>query len=403
MVLKGGYTEEQTVNTGVSVQSALGIGENGTTNTIDINFAGAGSSFWQTGGNDVWLGFNLTSAAAQPYQFNGFGISGGSLTISANSGLIETSEVGIEVYSNATLNMGTTQTGALSSLQLQNGTGYIGVYGGTMNLFGSISAGSPATFVIGDGAGDKAQGSEEIVAAASGSTRGTVSYGGNSSTGNQLVDYLYVPVWANGGTFSASGGGTLSTRYNQGGSTGSILTIYGSTQDTQNDSVYASQDANSNAGTVMLTGNITLNANSNTDIGKNGWLQTEDNTDITVKGNLTVAIGGTIYPYYGTGQGGKFQFGILNVTGNLDMAGTYDAAVGIVNDVAMGVLLQVSGTETWYTQWSFIQPFEVGSTQKAQWTITTASTIAVQTGTIKHTSGWNYQIYYGNTVTVNNY
>lgn len=390
ILLSNGYNAVQTIKDGITLQSALGMGVNDANSVININFAGTGSSFWQTGGNNVWQSFNLTSAVAQPDKFNGFAISGGSVTISSSFGLTQTSQVGIEVYSSAALNLGTTQTGALSTLTLQNGTGWIGAYGGTVNLFGTINSKQSATFVQGDGGGGKlAQGSEEIVAAASGSTRGTVSYQGTSSTVNSLQDYLWVPVWANGGNFFASGGGTFSTRYTNNGSKGSVLDILGSTQDSNNAGVYASGDANGNYGLVQLSGNVYLAANNGINIGNNGFLQTGDNTDINIS-SLIVGVGGTIQPWYGS-PGGAWQFDVRTINGNFTMSGTYNAAVGydIANN-AVSVLVQVTGSETWFTGSSFIQPFQVSGSKTGPWTISTAQSITVNTPPINHSGGWSY-------------
>lgn len=389
--LKYGYKAQQTIDAGVALQSALGMGVD-STSTVNIKFNSSNSSFWQTGGNNEWLNFNLTSGAGTTV-FNAVNISGGSLTIGTNSGLTETSQVGINVNPAGTLIFGTPQAGTLSTLTLQNGTGYPSADGGTVYLYGATTAGTSATFVNGDGGGNLATGSEELTAETSGSSTGVIYYVGTGVTsGNLIRDNLNVPVWADGGIFSANGGGTYGF-YTPTGSSGSILAVSGFTQDTQKYSVYASGDANGNAGTVQLSGDILLQVNNDLDIVNNAFLQTGDNTGIIITdpGQLIVGAGGTINIWYGTGPGGVYQFGALTINGNLSMSGTYDAAVGVdSNDNAVSVILYVTGTETWYTGTSFIQPFEVGTENTGFWTINTAGSISIQTGEIKHSSGWYY-------------
>lgn len=400
ILVKNGYDAQQTVNDGVSVESALGIGVSGLGSDVNIKF-GTGSSFWQTGGNDVWLNFNLTSPVAQPDKFNGFGISGGSLTISANPGLTETSQVGIEAYQYAGIYMGNQQTGALSTLTLQNGTGYIGAYGGSVLMYGSVGAGATSTIVQGDGAGNSAQGSEEIVAQTTNGYVGSVGYQGSGvNAGNPPVDTLKVPVWANGGSFMVNGGGGGSTK-------GSTLQIQGQTNDTNNKNVYANQNSNGTVGVVLLQGNATLNTNSqDMEIGNGGYLKTYDTTACTVvDNNLMVDSGGAITVYYSTGGLNGFQFGTLNIQGNLQMAGTYNATIGSTSQGWAGTMLNVSGQENWNAATDGLFVHDLSSTFPGQLSSVSVGTYGSVTGKIGNVSGdtqgmpalhWYYSFSSGN-------
>lgn len=396
ILLKGGYNQQQTINPGVSLQSAQGMSDD-TKSTINIYFSANNSSFWQTGGSATWTNFKLINGAGNAV-FTGFGIDGGSLYLSNNSGQTEISQVGMEVYPTADIVFGDSQLGTLSTLYLQNGTGYVAAYGGSILLYGS---GGGSDFVQGDGSNNYAVGSEELWASGFNGAVGSIFYAGKSipqSLGRSLItqDTVSVPLIVNsGGALYLHGGGAFSSVNDGTGNYGSELKVYGQTNDSYGYSVYVSNNVAGQSSEMTMDGNLTLYTASDIDVvGPGATLATTDDTDVYLQVNNTAVLGiGSNLQIYGSiGNPNTYPYlmGTLTIWGNLYMNGTYSPVIGYSGvepfGAAWATVLNVSGNETWGSNsWIYVTALgpNIGSNSFVAWTVITCDgTVTGQLGGI---------------------